>query len=607
MVYTAPAFRFNEAGAWWLCLETLRLVDRELRSIDAMFADKGLPRFDARRVAAVDSPERLASYVQTDGWLPINATIHVSDLVNLIKIIGGDEMYGRSPLVSLRELIQNACDAIRARQVYEKRGGEFGRIKVMLSAPELGEHWLEVIDNGIGMSQRVLTDYLLDFGRSFWGSSQMQEEFPGLVSSGFKPTGKYGIGFFSVFMVANRVLIVTRRSDAAARETLVMEFSSGLEGRPTLRPATRDEQLLDGGTHVKLRLKLDPRAKGGLLVDGMGDPKTLQEVCSNLCPASSVDLFIKDNGHDVKVVSANDWLAIDGEDLLARLGPSLFRDRGVPESALREFYKRAGANVRPLKEENGDIVGRALITVGTSLVFFRGSEEPVADVNGVIVVGGLRSVATSGIAGILAGRPVRASRDDAEPVVSRAAWKTWAEEQAGLVPDLWPKPAHQVSCAQYIRMCGGHTKQLPICMNQERWLSAEQVAEVATSFLEVILLDSFTLGYSTSILGDYSLMDNVFISGYSGIPGMIHSSNRGQIVSEYGEVAVLNTDEGEVHRLGHMYLTIGGAVVEAICQAWGVSLNDLCSVNDLRREKDIKVGWFGEKDLILDAYRIKRP
>ena len=144
-------------------------------------------------------------------------------------------------------------------------------------------------------------------------------------------------------------------------------------------------------------------------------------------------------------------------------------------------------------------------------------------------------------------------------------------------------------------------------MNQERWLSAEQVAELATSFLEVILLDSFTLGSSTSLLGDYSLMDNVFISGYSGIPGMIHSSNGGQIVSEYGEVAVLNTDEGEVHRLGHMYLTIGGAVVEAICQAWGVSLNDLCSVNDLRREKDIKVGWFGEKDLILDAYRIKRP
>ena len=50
MVYTAPAFRFNEAGAWWLCLDTFDWSIGSSLSIDAMFADKGLPRFDARRV-----------------------------------------------------------------------------------------------------------------------------------------------------------------------------------------------------------------------------------------------------------------------------------------------------------------------------------------------------------------------------------------------------------------------------------------------------------------------------------------------------------------------------------------------------------------------------
>jgi len=67
LVFTASAFKLADAGAWWLCLETLRMVDRELRSVDALFADKRLNRFAARRVAAVDSPERLASYIQTDG------------------------------------------------------------------------------------------------------------------------------------------------------------------------------------------------------------------------------------------------------------------------------------------------------------------------------------------------------------------------------------------------------------------------------------------------------------------------------------------------------------------------------------------------------------
>ena len=135
-----------------------------------------------------------------------------------------------------------------------------------------------------------------------------------------------------MFMVANRVLIVhTSIRRSCSRDSCYGIQFGALKGGPLSGQRRGTKQLLDGGTHVKLRLKLDPRAKGGLLVDGMGDPKTLQEVCSNLCPASSVDLFIKDNGHDVKVVSANDWLAIDGEDLLARLGPSLFRDRGVPE------------------------------------------------------------------------------------------------------------------------------------------------------------------------------------------------------------------------------------------------------------------------------------
>lgn len=145
MVFTSGgAFRLTEAGSWWLCLETLRMVDRELRSVDALFADKGYPRFAAMRVAGVDLPERLASYVHTEGWLPINATIHVTDLPVVIKSIGGDELYGKNPYAPLRELIQNACDAVRARRLYEKRDPEFGRITVSLTKSTEDDYWLDV-------------------------------------------------------------------------------------------------------------------------------------------------------------------------------------------------------------------------------------------------------------------------------------------------------------------------------------------------------------------------------------------------------------------------------------------------------------------------------
>ena len=59
---TGQSFSMAEAPAWWLCLEMLRMVDTELRDVDALFADKRLPRFSARRVAGVENPQRLVSY-----------------------------------------------------------------------------------------------------------------------------------------------------------------------------------------------------------------------------------------------------------------------------------------------------------------------------------------------------------------------------------------------------------------------------------------------------------------------------------------------------------------------------------------------------------------
>ena len=140
LVYTTGhAFDIEEAPAWWLCFETLRLVDRELGSVDALFADKAYPRFAARRVTGVEEPNRLVSYVQTDGWLPINATVHVTDLPRVIKSVGGEELYGKHPEVALRELIQNASDAVNARRIFERRTEDFGSITISIKKATMAQ------------------------------------------------------------------------------------------------------------------------------------------------------------------------------------------------------------------------------------------------------------------------------------------------------------------------------------------------------------------------------------------------------------------------------------------------------------------------------------
>ena len=289
------AFPFEESASWWLCFDTLRMVDEELRSVDALLADKGIHRFAARRIAGIESPERLTAYVPTVGWAPVDASVQVSDVPRLLTCLGGKELYGRNPRVPLRELVQNASDAVRARWAIENRVQGWGEISVRLGQD--GErHWLEVEDTGIGMSPTVLTKYLLDFSTTFWGSSVMVDELPGLLGSGFRPTGKYGIGFFSVFMLGDSVRVRTRRADAAQKDTLVLEFNTGLNSRPVLREAAPSEVLRDGGTTVRVWLRTAPTDNGGLLWRyGDKPPTSLAQLCREVCPALPVSLVCHQN------------------------------------------------------------------------------------------------------------------------------------------------------------------------------------------------------------------------------------------------------------------------------------------------------------------------
>jgi hypothetical protein len=572
---TGHAFSISEASTWWLCLETLRMVDTELGTTDALFADKGSPRFAARRVAGVEEPERLVSYVQTDGWLPINATIHVTDLPRVMKSLGGEELYGKHPEVALRELIQNASDAVHARRIFERREPDYGNISVALAKDSDGACWLEVRDNGIGMSRLVLTSFLLDFGRPFWGSAEMQREFPGLLSSGIRQIGKYGIGFFSVFMLAEHVQVITRRSDAAAKDTLILEFSRGLRGRPILRKAETGEELLDGGTRVRLKLHVEPSCSGGLLCYSYPEERrTLGDLCAELCPALEVDLFVEEDGNSRKVITAGDWRTLDAFEFLKRMPVHDLGDKITTEEA-DTFRRKAADNVRFLRDSAGEIVGRALVTIG-----FAGPPRPRVDLSGVVTVGGLRSCSLSGIAGVLAGVPTRASRDAARPVVSTDELRRWASEQATLISAMWDDARDKAACAQYIRLCGGDTGNLPIARFQGGWCSTAGIRSQKGLPDTVILLDDFTVDYRLEHVENYTLNDNVFVVGTSSIPGLLQC--------RVPWPRDTHTNFGEAS--GHLRLTLGGAVLESIAEAWGVDVSVLIGSNDLQRESNVTIG-----------------
>ncbi|TGM73986.1 hypothetical protein EHR01_10720 [Leptospira mtsangambouensis] len=257
IVYTSKSpFLVDEANAWNLCFDTLQMIDRELRDSNDLLLKKNLPKFTVNGVAGAGSADALAQYVEVQGWRPLPLNLKVSNVPNLARTLGGKDLYN-SPLSPLRELIQNSADAVEARTLIDD---EFlisdGKITIRFIESD-SETMLEIDDNGIGMSEGVLTTALLDFGFSFWKSSYARTEFPGLQSEAYRFRGRYGIGFFSIFMWSSEIIVSSRRFNEGIDAARVLEFRQGIESRPILRAAASGEKSTKWTTRIRLKLDKD--------------------------------------------------------------------------------------------------------------------------------------------------------------------------------------------------------------------------------------------------------------------------------------------------------------------------------------------------------------
>ena len=253
IITSTKDFVEDEFAAWNVAYDAVTVLKNELKESNKLL--KSIHPsicFQAKEVTGATSREELSEYITVKGWKPCETSIQISDITELIKKLGGSNLYGDYDqiLVIFRELIQNARDAIKARENFDT---SFQNGEITIEVNELeNEFWVSIIDNGIGMSQRTLTSSFLDFGTSFWSSDLARIELPGLRSSSFESVGKFGIGFYSIFMVASYVEVESRRFDRALDDTSILKFPAGL----TLNPIMSQKRSLrsDVSTIVKFRL-----------------------------------------------------------------------------------------------------------------------------------------------------------------------------------------------------------------------------------------------------------------------------------------------------------------------------------------------------------------
>jgi molecular chaperone HtpG len=170
----------------------------------------------------------------------------VQQLLNLII----NSLYS-NPDIFLRELISNASDAIdklqfKAQTDPDILAGE-GEFKIKLKPDGIAQT-LEISDNGIGMTRDEIIENIGTIAKS--GTAAFLEAIEAAQSSeGLAPEliGQFGVGFYSAFIVANKVTLITR---AAGEETATKWESHG-DGSYTLEETTREGR----GTSIILDLK----------------------------------------------------------------------------------------------------------------------------------------------------------------------------------------------------------------------------------------------------------------------------------------------------------------------------------------------------------------
>ena len=141
-----------------------------------------------------------------------------------------------------------------ARRAIDQSYGR-GQLTVRLIGERGAPQVLQVDDNGTGMSQTTMMKDMLDFGKSFWASERAAQEFPGLHSSGYSSIGRFGIGFFSVFMAATKVSVYSRRFDAGLNDVRRLSFDKGASLRPVLSDERPADMSMDTTTRIELELK----------------------------------------------------------------------------------------------------------------------------------------------------------------------------------------------------------------------------------------------------------------------------------------------------------------------------------------------------------------
>jgi len=215
--------------------------------------------------------------------------------------------------IFLRELISNAsdaCDRLRYAAITEPGLIEGDSDYRVILTPVKSSKTLTVADNGIGMNHDELVENLGTIARS--GTAAFMKELSGDERKDMSLIGQFGVGFYSAFMVADRVEVLSRK----AGEEQGWRWESDGKGEFTIEP----EPNLKRGTRITLSIR-----EGD---EEYLEPHRLRQIVKTYSDHIALPIVLADGGKEETINTASAlWTRPRAE---------------ITEEQYKEFYHHVG-------------------------------------------------------------------------------------------------------------------------------------------------------------------------------------------------------------------------------------------------------------------------
>jgi molecular chaperone HtpG len=250
--------------------------------------------------------------------------------------------------IFLRELISNgsdACDKLRFEALTDSALFESDPDLSIRIAVDPAARTISIFDNGIGMSRQEVIENIGTIAKS--GTREFLDRLTGDKAADANLIGQFGVGFYSSFIVADKVTVITRRAGLGAEHGVKWE-SSG-EGDYTVETVTRDNR----GTEVILHL----REGEDELLEGM----RLRNIVRRYSDHITLPILMKQEEWDAEekkhVIKEEDEQVNQASALWARAKSE------ITEEQYQEFYKHVAHDFEPpLAWTHSKVEGRSEYT-----------------------------------------------------------------------------------------------------------------------------------------------------------------------------------------------------------------------------------------------------